>query len=138
MPKKFSSGFFGKGPISFLGYSSREEAYSAEILKAMTGKGLTVYPVNPKQGASFSTKVYASLDELPAKSEDAILLMSNAKAESALSELAGKGYKRVLLRQKGSAVAKAESLGMEASVGCPLMAYGKGLHRFHGFLAGVK
>ncbi len=138
MPKKFSSTFFGKGPISFLGYSSREEAYSAEILKTMTTKGLTVYPVNPKKGASYSTKVYASLDELPAKSEDAILLMSNDKAEAALNELASKGYKRVLLRQKGSAVAKAEGLGMEVAVGCPLMAYGKGLHRFHGFLVGVK
>jgi predicted CoA-binding protein len=138
MPKKFSSAFFGGGPISFLGYSSRDEAYSAEILKAMSAKGLTVYPVNPRQGASFQSKVYASLSELPAKSEDAILLLSNEKADAALDELAAKGYKRVLLRHKGTAVAKAEKLGLEVAVGCPLMAYGKGLHRFHGFLAGVR
>jgi hypothetical protein len=58
-----------------------------------------------------------------------------------VEELSRLGFRRVLLRNRKlstAAIAKAGELGLETATGCPLMAYGKGMHRFHGLLSGVR
>jgi hypothetical protein len=59
-----------------------------------------------------------------------------------VEELASRGVRRILFIS-GSATSPAilercEALGITAAVACPLMLFGRGFHRFHGWLAGVR
>ena len=55
--------------------------------------------------------------------------------------LAGRGVKRIPVKSAKSAdsdtVAPCAELGMETAFGCPRMALGGGIRRFHSFLSGV-
>ncbi|HOX47675.1 MAG TPA: CoA-binding protein [Spirochaetia bacterium] len=142
MIRKFSKDFFEPGPLAFLGYSSKSPAYSAEIKEALEGGGFAVHAVNKRPSAKLEAPVHSSLGELPPETRQAFVLLAGGRALEAVEELGKLGYKKVLFRSRGlagqAALERAAALGMEVAAGCPLMAYGKGLHRFHGFLAGVR
>ncbi|MBL8968915.1 MAG: CoA-binding protein [Spirochaetaceae bacterium] len=142
MTRRVSKDFFSAGAVAFLGYSSKSEGYCGEIKEALEGAGMTVLPVNSNAAAALKTPAAKSLGELPAATKQAFVLLAGERALAATEELGRRGYTKVLFRSKGvagpAALERAAALGMEVAVGCPLMAYGKGLHRFHGFLAGVK
>jgi acyl-CoA synthetase (NDP forming) len=99
-----------------------------------------VHPVNPGPGP-YDVKVYASVEEVPAKPALAVVITNKSRNAELLDALAAKGVKRVLFGSKMSADAstleRCAALGMESAVVCPLQALGSGFHRFHGWLAGV-
>ncbi len=71
-----------------------------------------------------------------------VLWLGKKKVLTAIEELNEQGVKKVLVQSKRMVDDKTEEFCMEnnieLTIGCALMAEGKGLHRFHGFLAGVK
>ena len=139
---KLSRGFFTDNEILFMGYSGSSQAFSKSIYKAFTDAGLKVYPVNPKKSDSYEVKVYNDIDELPKVPATAYILLNNKDVKNTVRELKEKGVKKILF-QLGKTADKeilddCAAVGIEAVVGCPMMVFGKGLHRFHGFLAGVK
>jgi len=139
MSQRIKRSFFASREVVFVGYSRREKAFSEAVKTAFEKAGAKVYPVNPQGGEG---GVFRSIDEVPARPELAYVLTSKANAAGALQALAAKGVKRVAFQSKRSAdetvLARCAELGMEAVVACPMMALGGGLHRFHGFLAGVR
>ncbi len=136
---KLYKDFFKDKDILFVGYSSRDNAYSKEVYKAFINNQMRVYPYNKKENATYDVKVYKKLEELPVIPKSAFVLLNKSNAAKAVKELIDKGVQRILFR-----VADSETLGIcanagvEATVGCPLMLYGKGLHKFHAFVAGVR
>jgi predicted CoA-binding protein len=141
MRRVFSSSFFTPGPLAFVGWSSKQLAYCESIRAALEAKGFSVFPVNSNPASEFGATVHRDLASVPSDVVQAFILPTGDSALAAVEELARLGFKRLLIRSgklAAAAVAKAGELGLEVTTGCPLMAYGKGLHRFHGLLVGVR
>ena len=134
--------FFEDKEVLFMGYSSRRKAFSDSIYKAFTDAGIKVFPFNQKQNAKYDVKVYRDISELQKVPTTAYILLNNENAKKAVKQIKGSGVKRILF-QPGK-IADKEILdecaeaGIETAVGCPMMLFGSGLHRLHGFFAGVK
>lgn len=139
---KLSRSFFTDKDVLFVGYSSRNAAYSKEIFKALTDNRIKVYPYNKKENATYDTKVYKKLEELPVVPKTAFILLNKDNTTNAVKELLPKGIKKILFRSKNqvdpAVLAECEKAGVETAFGCPMMVYGTGMHKFHAFLAGVK
>jgi acyl-CoA synthetase (NDP forming) len=136
---KLYKDFFKDKEILFVGYSSRDNAYSKEIYKAFVNNQKKVYPYNKKENATYDVKVYQKLEELPVMPKCAFVLLNKSNAAKEVKELIDKGVKRILFRVADpETLAVCANAGVEAAVGCPLMVYGTGLHKFHAFFAGVK
>lgn len=136
---KLYKNFFKDKDILFVGYSSRNNAYCKEIYQTFMNNQMRVYPYNTKENATYDVKVYHKLEELPSIPKSAFVLLSKSNAAVAVKELINKGVKRILFRVADPVtLAECEKAGVEAVVGCPMMIYGTGLHKFHAFFAGVK
>lgn len=139
---KLSRNFFTDKDVLFVGYSSRNAAYSKEIFKALTDNRIKVYPYNKKENATYDTKVYKKLEELPAVPKTAFLLLNKDNTTKAVQELLPKGVKKILFRSKNQVdpaiLEECEKAGVETAYGCPMMVYGTGMHKLHAMFAGVK
>jgi acyl-CoA synthetase (NDP forming) len=139
---KLSKDFFKDKEILFVGYSSRNSAYSREIYQAFTNHQYKVYPYNKKENASYDIKVYKTLEELPVMPKSAFVLLNKNNTAAAVKELINKGVKRILFRSASYVdpvtLAECEKAGVETALGCPLMLYGTGFHKLHAFFAGVR
>jgi Predicted CoA-binding protein len=139
---KLTRDFFNDKEIVFVGYSSKNNAFSKMVYEALVNKGIKVYPVNKKEKVEYDIKVYRSLDELPKVPKTAYVLLDPENAKTAIPQLASKGIKKVLFQNKK--IANEDTLklckenGVDVSVGCPMMIAGTGMHKFHAFFAGVK
>lgn len=139
---KLHRGFLTDKDILFVGYSSRNNGYSKELLKGFTNNQIKVYPYNKKEGAQFDIKVYKSLAELPVMPKTAFILLNKDNTTKSVKELLEKGVKKILFQNQKAVdpavLAECEKAGVETAYGCPLMLFGTGFHKFHAFLAGVK
>jgi predicted CoA-binding protein len=139
--KKLTRDFFNEKEIIFMGYSSRTPQFSSMIYKAFTDAGLKVYPVNPKKSEKFTVKVYSDISELPSVPKTAYILLNNENAVKAVEQLKSNGIRKILFHRGKTAdqklIDECEAAGIETAVACPMMLFGKGLHRLHGIFAGV-
>ncbi len=134
--------FLKEQEILFVGYSSRNKAYSNLVYQAFMNHGFQVYPYNTKENAFYDIKVYRKLEELPHMPKSAFILLNKENTANAVRMLSERGVKRILF-YSGRIVDEAteklcEKYEIEMATGCPMMLYGKGLHKFHGLLAGVR
>ncbi len=136
------SGAFLDNELLFVGFNEKERWFCMQVYKNLTAKGITVYPVTGESGEKFEIPVFASLDEAPKTPRCAYVITDKDITARMIEPLHARGIRKILFNSKNVAddaiMKKCESLGMEAAISCPLMAYGRGIHRFHGFLAGVK
>jgi acyl-CoA synthetase (NDP forming) len=139
---KLNKDFFKDNDVLFVGYSSRNSGYSKIVYQAFTDNKIKVYPYNKKENATYDVKVYKNLSELPVMPKNAYILLNKDNTAKAVKELIGKGVKRILFYSQKtvepSIAAECEKAGIETAYGCPMMVYGKGFHKFHALLAGVK
>lgn len=139
---KFGKNFFNEKDILFVGYSSRNEAYSNIVLQAFTNNNIKVYPYNTKENAAFNTKVYKRLDELPVIPKAAYVLLNKSNTAKVVKQLIDNGITKILFYSKNTVdsdtLSECEKAGVVTSIGCPMMIYGKGIHKLHALFAGVK
>lgn len=139
---KLSKGFFTEKDILFLGYSASTQAFSKSIYKAFSDAGMKVYPINTKKSDTYEVKVYNDISELPKVPTTAYVLLNNKDVKDAVKKLKDNGVKKILFQPGNTAnkeiLDECAASGIEAVVGCPMMVYGKGLHKLHAFFAGVK
>jgi acyl-CoA synthetase (NDP forming) len=140
MARRVSRSFFAAKEVLFIGYSKRNEAFCRAVREAFERSGAKTYPVNPR-GDFGDLRVYASMDEVPARPELAYVLTNKATTAGLVEALAAKGVVRAIFQSSmavdGPTLDRCAKLGIETAVACPMMALGGGFHRFHGFLAGV-
>lgn len=140
--KKISKDFFKGNEILFLGYSSKDKAFCSSVMNAFVKNGFKVYPMNSKTKDGFDVKVYQDFAELPKVPDTAYVLLNSSNARNMIKPLKENGVKRILFQNGKSAeldiLEQCRQLGIETAVGCPMMLFGSGLHRLHGFFAGVK
>jgi predicted CoA-binding protein len=139
---KFSKNFFNDSEVLFVGYSSRNKAYSNSIYQAFIDNRIKVYPYNTKENAAYDIKVYRKLEELPAVPKTAFILLNKANTTKAVKQLIENGVTKILFYGKSTVdpatLAECDKEGITTSIGCPMMVYGSGMHKFHAFFAGVK
>ena len=139
---KFSKDFFNDKEVLFVGFSSKNKPFCMSIYKAMTNNGIKVYPMNNKSNSNFDIKVYKDFNELPKVPQSAFVLLNKNNAKKVIGQLKDKGIKKILFQSKMTAdseiLNQCQQMGMETAIGCPLMLYGSGLHKLHGFFGGVK
>lgn len=139
--KKLTKDYFGDS-VLLIGYSSNEKSFSRMVCQEMEKNGIEVHAVNGVSEGPFDRKVYRKLNEIPDLPDTACVLIGKANVLEAVRELESVGVKRILVQSKGyvdhDLEEFCEAKGLELTTGCAFMAIGKGLHRFHGFLAGVK
>ncbi len=125
----------------FVGYSSRNLGFSKMVRQAFERAGTKVLPVNPS-GNVAGEPVFTSVEAVSGKANFAVVLTKKERNLAIAEELAKAGITRVAFGNSmcadGAVLEKCAELGLEAVVACPMMALGGGLHRFHGFLAGVR
>ena len=141
MAHRVFKSFFSAKDVLFIGYSKRQAAFCKGVKDAFERAGAKVDPVNPSGGPE-GVAVYAPLAAVPATPELAYILTSKANTANLVDGLASRGVKRVIFQSRMSVddatLGRCSVLGMETAVACPLMAFGGGFHKFHGFLAGVR
>lgn len=139
---KLTKDFFKGSEVLFVGYSSRNGAYSKSVYRALSNYNLKVYPYNTKENASYDMKVYKNLTELPNMPKNAFLLLNKENTAKAVKQLIGKGIDRILFYNAKNVdqetLEECKKAGIETAAGCPMMIYGTGIHKFHALLAGVK
>ena len=139
---KLNKDFLKDSEVLFVGYSSRNNAYSKGIYQALTDHNIKVYPYNTKENATYDIKVYKSLAELPSMPKSAFILLNKENTAKAVKQLIGKGVTKILFRSSNKVdqqtLEECKKAGIETAAGCPMMIYGTGLHKFHALLAGVK
>jgi len=134
--------FFKGKEVLFVGYSAKNNQFSKMVYQAFMDNGMKVYPLNNKADSSYDIKVYNKLADLPKIPENAYVLLNRENAKSIVGTLAKTGVKRVLFQNKKNVDAdilqECQKQGMETAVACPMMIYGKGMHKIHAFFAGVR
>ncbi len=139
---RVNQSFFDGQEVLFVGFSEKQKMFCEMVYKAFSDNGIKVYPVNQRKDASFDRKVYTELAELQAVPKTAYVLLNKENTKRAVPELAQNGVKKILFQSKANVdpetLSKCQQLGMEAIVACPMMIFGKGLHKIHAFFAGVK
>lgn len=139
---KLSKEFFQENEVLFLGYSSKNEGFSKMVYNAFLKNGIKVYPVNKKEGGSYEVKVYKSLEDLPKIPKTAYVLLNKENTRMVIKDLINKGITKILFQNKksvdNSIIEECARVGIETAVACPMMKFGSGIHRIHGFFAGVK
>ena len=140
--KNLKNDFFTEKEILFMGYSSRVPQLSSMIYKAFTDAGMKVYPINPKASEKYDVKVYQNISELPKIPSIAYILLDNENAKTAVRQLKDSGVKKILFHRgktvDQSLLDECKVAGLETAVACPMMIFGSGLHKLHGFFAGVR
>jgi predicted CoA-binding protein len=140
--EKLSKKFFNGNEVLFVGYSSRNKIFSQDLYRTISNNGIKVYPYNKKKDGLYDIEVYNDLNQLPKIPEAAFVLLNSANAAKAAEELSEKGVKRILFQSKKNVSQETIDFlgkkGVEVYVGCPLMLFGKGIHKIHAFFAGVK
>ncbi len=139
---KINKDFFTDSDILFVGYSSRNKAYSNMVFEAFTNNNIKVYPFNTKDNADFDIKVYKKFSELPMIPQTAYVLLNKTSAAKAVNHLIDNGVKKILFYNKNmvdpATLEECDKAGVVTAYGCPLMVYNGGIHKLHSFFAGVK
>lgn len=139
---KLNKDFFTDNEVLLVGYTSKANSLSKAIYPAFVNNGIKVYPLNTKANGSYDIKVYDSLKSLPKVPECAVVLLNKENVRKAINELGNSGVKRILFQNKkmvdSDILEECRKIGIEAVIACPMMILGSGLHKFHGFLAGVR
>lgn len=139
---KLSKDFFTDNEVLFVGYSLKNNAFSKGVYDAFAKNGIKVYPLNKNAEGSHEVKVYKSLTDLPKVPRCAYILLNRDNTGNMVKLLAENGVTRILFQNKKNGdtdiLTQCKDLGMDTAVACPMMVLGSGIHRLHGFFAGVR
>lgn len=139
--KKINKEFLNCKELLIVGYPAAEDVFMKGLLEACLNSGIKVFPLAFAEG-SYNVKVYKALAELPKVPACAYIYLEKEHIQPVIRQLAESGVKRVLFHWKKDfdqgIIDECEKAGLEAAVGCPMMVLGKGYHKFHALLAGVR
>lgn len=139
---KLNKEFFTNDEVLFVGYANRLPSFCKSVYQSFINSGIKVYPYNTKSDSNYDVKVYNSLEDLKAVPKTAFILFHEDSESKVVKQLADKGVKRILFQDataaKSEIIEECGKLGIDTMVACPMMKFGKGLHRVHGFFAGVR
>jgi uncharacterized protein len=109
------------------------------LMKELSNRGYTVYPVNPNTEDLEGVKCYRNVKSLPPEVKSLIIATKPDACEQLVKDAKEAGLNRVWMQKssgKGSATTEAIQFCKENNLDyiygiCPMMGYGKGPHKFH-------
>lgn len=138
---KLSKDYFTSNEVLIVGYPLNDDPDMKMILQGFLNNNIKVFALNSKAAGDAGIKVYTSLAELPKVPECAYIYLAKEEITPWIGQLAAAGVKRVLFHGRKyvdpSDIEACKKAGLETALACPMMLLGKGMHRFHKFLAGV-
>jgi uncharacterized protein len=138
--KKVIAQFINDKNIALIGVSRDPQKFGNALLKELSKKGYTVFPVHPELKEVEGTKCLSSLEELPDNVNNLLLAVQPNVTEEIVSKIDAQKIHRIWMTKgvgKGSASEKAimecKNKGIEVVYGfCPLMFFPpSGIHGFH-------
>lgn len=138
---KLSKEYFSDNEVLILGYPLKEDPSMKMILQAYLNNNITVFALNDAAEGHAEIKIYKNLDELPKVPKCAYIYLEKEDITPWIGKLKASGVTRVLFHSKKDVdpgdIKLCTEAGLETAIACPMMLLGKGLHKFHKFLAGV-
>lgn len=138
---KLNKDYFTNNEVLIVGYPLNDDLDMKMILQGFLNNNIKVFALNSKATDDAGIKIYKSLTELPKVPECAYIYLAKEDITPWIGQLASAGVKRVLFHGKKyvepNDIDACKNAGLETAMACPMMLLGKGIHRFHKFLAGV-
>lgn len=138
---KLTKDYFTGSEVLILGYPLNDDPSMKMILPAFQKNNIKVYAMNANATRDLDIKIYKSFAELPKKPKCAYIYLEKNEITPWISEMVSNGVTRVLFHSKQDVdpadVEACKKAGLETAIACPMMLLGKGIHKFHKFLAGV-
>ena len=129
--------------IAIAGVSRKSKGkWGNELMKELSKKGYSIYPLNPNADEVANVKCYRTIKDLPSVVKSLIIVTQPEVCEQIVKEAKQAGMERVWMQKssgKGSSTPEAIQFCKENNLSfvyglCPMMAYGKGPHKFHFWL----
>ncbi len=125
--------------IAVAGASAKKSNWGLALMKELKKRGYNVYAVNPKYAEIEDFKCYDSVKDLPDSVENVILAVNPQRAVEIIGQMEDSKIRRVWLNQgvgDGAFSTEGVELLKEKKIEyvygfCPMMFFGKGLHKFH-------
>ncbi len=125
--------------IAVAGASAKKGNWGLTLMKELRKRGYTVYAVNPKYAEIEDFSCYNTVKDLPSGVENVILAVNPQRAMEIIAQVSESNIKRVWLNQgvgdgaySAEGVEQLKEMNLEYVYGfCPMMFFGKGLHKFH-------
>jgi hypothetical protein len=138
---KLTKDYFIDNEVLILGYPIKDDPSMKMILPAFTNNNIKVYAMNSQAVGDRDIKIYKSFAELPKKPKCAYIYLEKNEITPWISQMAANGMTRILFHSKQDVdpadIEACKKAGLETAIACPMMLLGKGIHKFHKFLAGV-
>ncbi|HER07271.1 MAG TPA: CoA-binding protein [Bacteroides sp.] len=137
--KKVIQEFLDGKKVAIAGASNKDDNFGKSLMKEFVKLGYTVYPVNPRCDEVDGTPCLATVKDLPAEVENLILVVPPSLTDEIVDQSVGTSIRRVWMhRSLGRGAVSEDAIevcrkhGIEVVHGfCPMMFYGKGMHKFH-------
>jgi predicted CoA-binding protein len=137
--KKIIEDFLNSKSIAIVGASTNKDNFGLSLLKELSKIGYRVHPVNPGYDEIEGLPCVDSVKELPEDVEGVILAVPPTLTEEIVMECVETPVKRVWMVKgvgKGAYSEAAHQVCSEHNIDvvygfCPMMFFGKGLHKFH-------
>ena len=126
--------------IALIGVSKDKTKFGNILVKELTNKGYTVFPVHPELKEIEGKKCFPSLDDLPQNVENLLLVVKPKATEEIVSSLNPLKIRRIWMHKgmgSGSSTLQAIEICRNKEIGvvygfCPMMFLSNsGIHRFH-------
>lgn len=124
-----------KKSVAVLGASAEPGKFSNKSVRAHLAMGWEVYPVNPKGGEIAGLKVYASLEEIPAKLDRVTMYLPPAVGIKSLPSVARVNPVELFVNpgaESDELVAEARKLGLDPILACSIVDLGVSPSQFPG------
>ena len=140
--KKTIQAFLDHKNVAIAGASPKKENFGLFLKKELEKRENQVFPVNPKYQEIEGSACFPSVKDLPGDVENLIMAVPPELSEEIAEQLVGTGIKRVWMVKgvgRGAYSEKAAQFLNENQIEviygfCPMMFYGKGMHKFHFWL----
>lgn len=138
--KKIIDQFISDKNIALIGVSKDQRKFGNVLFKELTKKGYTVFPVHPELKEVEGIKCFTTLDELPDKVKNLLLVVKPKATEEIVSRINPEKIKRVWMHKgmgNGAvsipAIDECKKKEIEVVFGfCPMMFISpSGFHGFH-------
>ncbi|HDS06610.1 MAG TPA: CoA-binding protein [Bacteroides sp.] len=125
--------------VAIAGASSKDTNFGKSLMQEFVKLGYTVYPVNPRCTEIDGTPCLGSVKDLPAGVENLILVVPPSVTDEIVDQCVGTPVRRIWMhRSMGRGAVSEDAIrvckenGIDVVYGfCPMMFYGKGMHKFH-------
>jgi len=137
--KEIIQAFLDQKKIAVAGASTNKDNFGRMLMTELVKRGYEVYPVNPLYEEVEGVRCVPTIKELPADVQNLILAVPPRLTEEIVGQCDGSPIKRVWMHRsmgQGAESDAAKDACRQQNIGvvygfCPMMFYGKGMHRFH-------